>query len=59
VSGGWVDAGWTIAAGAATVIVLVAVLAATERIRRPVVRDPQGRWRAPDRPTNGWGPRQP
>jgi hypothetical protein len=58
VSAGWVDAGWTIAAGALTVAVIVVVLAATERIRRPVVKDRNGRWRAPDQPTNGWGPRR-
>jgi len=58
VTAGWVDAAWTIAAGAATVIILVAVLAATEHVRRPVVRDPDGRWRAPDRPRNGYGPRR-
>ena len=57
-SAGWVDVAWTIAAGAATVAVIVAVLAATERIRRPVIRDSDGRWRAPDRPRNGWGPRR-
>jgi hypothetical protein len=58
VSAGWVDVGWTIAAGAATVAVIVAFLAATERVRRPVVQDRHGRWRAPDRPSNGWGPRR-
>ena len=57
-SAGWVDAAWTIAAGAATITVIVAVLAATERIRRPVIRDRDGRWRAPERPRNGWGPRR-
>jgi hypothetical protein len=58
VSAGWVDAGWTIAAGALTVTVIVAVLVLTEKLRRPVVQDRQGRWRAPDRPSNGWGPRR-
>ena len=49
VSGGWVDVGWTIAAGAATVAVILVVLAATERLRPPVVRGDDGRWRAAPR----------
>jgi hypothetical protein len=50
VSAGWVDAGWTIAAGALTVAVIVVVLVLTEKLRAPIVRDDDtGTWRAAPR----------